>query len=71
MTALTTEEILKENSEYKYGFVTDVETENIAKGLTEDTVRQISQKKGEPEFMLNFRLKAFKKWQIASSQYCK
>jgi Fe-S cluster assembly protein SufB len=47
-------------SDYKYGFVTDIETDSIPKGLSEDTVRLISQKKGEPEFMLDFRLKAYK-----------
>ncbi len=50
------------NREYKYGFVTDIETEMIAKGLTEDTVRLISQKKNEPEWLLEFRLKAFRQW---------
>jgi len=50
-------------SEYKYGFVTDIESESIAKGLNEDVVRLISQKKNEPEFMLEFRLKAFRYWQ--------
>jgi len=49
--------------EYKYGFVTDVEAETIPKGLNEDVVRLISQKKNEPEFMLEFRLKAFRHWQ--------
>jgi len=48
---------------YKYGFVTDIETEKIAKGLNEDIIRLISQKKEEPKFLLDFRLKAFKKWQ--------
>ena len=48
---------------YKYGFVTDIETEKIAKGLNEDIIRLISQKKEEPKFLLEFRLKAFKKWQ--------
>ena len=48
---------------YKYGFVTDIETEKIAKGLNEDIIRLISQKKGEPKYLLDFRLKAFKKWQ--------
>ncbi len=48
--------------EYKYGFKTNVESESIPKGLTEDTVRLISEKKNEPEFMLEFRLKAFKRW---------
>jgi len=50
------------NREYKYGFVTDIETETIAKGLSEDTVRLISSKKNEPEWMLEFRLKAFRQW---------
>jgi len=49
--------------EYKYGFVTDVEAESIPKGLNEDVIRLISQKKNEPEFMLAFRLKAFRHWQ--------
>lgn len=49
-------------SEYRYGFVTDVETEQIQKGLTEETIRQISEKKGEPQFLLDFRLKAYKRW---------
>ena len=48
--------------DYKYGFVSPVETETFAKGLNEDVVRAISKKKNEPEFMLNFRLKAYKKW---------
>jgi Fe-S cluster assembly protein SufB len=60
--ASTTEEILKERAEYKYGFVTEVETESIPKGLNEETVRLISEKKGEPPFMLNFRLKAYQQW---------
>ena len=50
------------NREYKYGFVTDIETDTIAKGLSEDTVRLISSKKNEPEWMLEFRLKAFRQW---------
>ncbi|MDY0253257.1 MAG: Fe-S cluster assembly protein SufB [Tenuifilaceae bacterium] len=50
-------------SEYKYGFVTDIETETIPKGLSEDVVRIISEKKGEPEWMLEFRLNAFRHWQ--------
>ncbi|HMT06813.1 MAG TPA: Fe-S cluster assembly protein SufB [Pyrinomonadaceae bacterium] len=53
---------LLQNREYKYGFVTDIETETIAKGLSEDTVRLISSKKNEPEWLLEFRLKAFRKW---------
>ena len=49
-------------STYKYGFVTDVETDKLPKGLNEDIVRAISAKKEEPEFMLEFRLKAYRKW---------
>ena len=49
-------------SEYKYGFVTNVETDTIAKGLSEEVIRTISAKKGEPEWLLEFRLKAYRKW---------
>jgi Fe-S cluster assembly protein SufB len=49
-------------SDYKYGFVTDIETETAKKGLSEDTIRFISKKKNEPEFLLEYRLKAYKKW---------
>jgi Fe-S cluster assembly protein SufB len=63
--AFTTEEILKERAEYKYGFVTEVQTDTIPKGLSEETVRLISEKKGEPKFMLDFRLKAFRQWLIS------
>ena len=48
--------------EYKYGFVTNIETEVIPKGLNEDTVRLISAKKQEPEWLLEFRLKAYRHW---------
>lgn len=51
------------NSEYKYGFVTEIETESAPKGLNEDIVRFISAKKNEPEWMLERRLKAFAQWQ--------
>ena len=51
------------SSDYKYGFTTDIDTETIGKGLTEDTVRLISEKKGEPEWLLEFRLEAFRHWQ--------
>ncbi|MDI3526533.1 MAG: Fe-S cluster assembly protein SufB [Tenuifilum sp.] len=59
------DKILEEvtGSEYKFGFVTDIETETIPKGLNEDIIRMISEKKGEPEWMLEFRLKAFRHWQ--------
>lgn len=49
-------------SEYKYGFVSNIETDTIQKGLNEDVVRLISQKKGEPDWMLDYRLKAFRHW---------
>ncbi len=49
-------------SEYEYGFTTDVATEIIDKGLSEEVVRLISRKKGEPEWLLDFRLTAFKRW---------
>src|SRR5512134_2776353 len=48
--------------EYKYGFVTEVETETIPKGLDEDVIRLISQKKQEPEWLLEWRLKAYRLW---------
>ena len=51
------------SNEYKYGFSTDVETEVIPIGLNEDVVRLISKKKNEPEWLLDFRLKAFAHWQ--------
>ena len=50
------------NQPYKYGFVTDIESDTIPKGLSEDVIRLISAKKNEPEFMLEFRLKAYQKW---------
>lgn len=58
----TTEQILEERGEYKHGFITEVETERLPKGLSEETVRAISQKKGEPAFLLDFRLKAYRRW---------
>ena len=51
------------NQEYKYGFVTQFEAESAPKGLNEDTIRFISEKKNEPEWMLEWRLKAFRQWQ--------
>lgn len=59
------DQILQEftGSDYKYGFYTNVEMETIPKGLNEDVIRLISSKKEEPEFMLEFRLKAFRHWQ--------
>jgi Fe-S cluster assembly protein SufB len=48
--------------EYKWGFISDIESESVPKGLSEDTVRLISAKKHEPEFMLDWRLKAYRHW---------
>ena len=59
---MSTEQILKEKEQYRYGFTTNVESEVFEKGLSEDVVRRISKKKGEPQFMLDFRLKAYKKF---------
>ena len=59
---MSTEEILEDRSQYKYGFRTDIDSETFPKGLTEETIYAISEKKGEPQFMLDFRLKAFKQW---------
>lgn len=50
------------NREYKYGFVTDIEAETIPRGLSEDIVRTISAKKNEPEWLLEWRLKAYRHW---------
>ncbi|MGE5649761.1 MAG: Fe-S cluster assembly protein SufB [Bacillota bacterium] len=49
-------------SEYRHGFVTDLETDTVPRGLTEDTIRLISARKNEPAFMLEWRLKAFRHW---------
>ncbi|MEZ4766698.1 MAG: hypothetical protein R3C26_26945 [Calditrichia bacterium] len=49
-------------SEYKWGFVTDIENDTVPQGLNEDIVRMISFKKNEPEWMLNWRLKAYQHW---------
>ena len=50
------------NQPYKYGFSTNIERENFEKGLNEEIIRLISKKKDEPEFLLAFRLKAYRKW---------
>jgi Fe-S cluster assembly protein SufB len=50
------------NQPYKYGFVTDIEADTIPRGLSEDVVRLISAKKNEPQFMLDFRLRAYRHW---------
>jgi len=51
-----------ENQEYKYGFVTNLDSETVPKGLSEDTIRLISAKKEEPEWLLDYRLKAYEIW---------
>ena len=48
--------------EYKYGFVTDLETDAVPRGLSEDVVRLISAKKNEPEWLLEWRLRAYRLW---------
>lgn len=65
---LRMEEVIKDitSQEYKYGFTTDVETDIIPTGLNEDVIRLISAKKGEPDWLLEFRLKAYRKWQTMS-----
>ena len=50
-------------SDYKYGFVTDIESDQLPKGLNEDIIREISKRKNEPDWMLQYRLDAFKTWQ--------
>ena len=60
MTSTSTRDLVSQP--YKYGFVTEIETDKIDKGLSEEVVRLISSKKDEPEFLLNFRLKAFRHW---------
>ena len=58
-----TGEILNHN-QYKYGFYTDIETVSFGKGLTEEIIRKISERKKEPQWLLDYRLKAFRHWQI-------
>jgi len=59
-TTETIESFVK--TEYKYGFVSDIETDAFLPGLNEEVVCRISEKKGEPEFMLDWRLKAYRQW---------
>ncbi len=58
------DKILREvtESEYKYGFVSDIEMDMLPRGLNEDVIREIWKRKEEPEYMLDFRLKAYRKW---------
>ncbi len=64
-TADDTQQVIQEvtSGDYKYGFVSDIDTDIIPRGLNEDVIRLISHKKGEPEWLLDFRLKAFRHWQ--------
>ena len=61
MTSPSVESLVQRD--YKYGFVTDIESDVAPKGLSEDTVRLISAKKNEPQWLLDWRLKAFRAWQ--------
>jgi Fe-S cluster assembly protein SufB len=63
MTTATSEIAKLANREYKYGFVTDIETDQVPPGLSEDIVRTISARKKEPAFLTEWRLKAFRHWQ--------
>jgi Fe-S cluster assembly protein SufB len=65
MSATAVEDIVK--SEYEHGFVTEIESDTLPPGLDEDVVRAISARKGEPEFMLEYRLKAFRHWQTMNT----
>ena len=62
-TIETIETLEHATGKYKYGFVTDIETDRAPKGLNEDIIRFISAKKDEPEWMLEWRLKAYAVWQ--------
>ena len=66
-TIETIETLEQATGKYKYGFVTDIESEKAPKGLNEDIIRFISAKKDEPEWMLEWRLKAFAVWQKMDS----
>ncbi len=62
IAAETKQQVAEIGEKYKYGFVTDIEMDMAPRGLSEDTVRFISAKKGEPEWMLEWRLGAFRRW---------
>ncbi|MFL5579524.1 MAG: Fe-S cluster assembly protein SufB, partial [Gemmatimonadaceae bacterium] len=55
--------------EYQAGFVTDIESDTIAPGLDEDVIRTIAQKKDEPEWLLDWRLKAYRRWSQMSEPH--
>src|SRR5918996_1956256 len=60
MATNTVEELARR--EYKYGFITDIEADSVPAGLNDDVIRLISTKKNEPDFMLEWRLKAYRYW---------
>ncbi len=59
------------SQDYKYGFVTDIEADSAPPGLNEDIIRLISAKKNEPEFMLQWRLKAYRHWLTMREPTCR
>ena len=67
MAQYTENELAKDldNQDYKFGFVTDVETDKIPEGLNEDIIRIISSKKNEPSWLLEYRLKSFEIWYVS------
>ena len=69
----TTQELEKmlKTREYRAGFVTDIESDTVPPGLSEDVIRAISAKKGEPQWLLDFRLKAYRRLQLRVSQRMK
>ena len=66
-TTQTIEQVEQATGKYKYGFVTEIESDKAPKGLNEDTIRFISAKKDEPEWMLEWRLKAYARWLTMTS----
>ncbi|MCB1981503.1 MAG: Fe-S cluster assembly protein SufB, partial [Rhodoferax sp.] len=64
MSAAEQDEALQQalQRSYRHGFVTDVESDSLPPGLDEGTIREISRRKGEPEFLLRWRLAAYEKW---------
>ena len=59
---MTTDQMSFEEKSYEYGFITDIESEVFPKGLNEEIITRLSQKKNEPPFMLKFRLEAYRTW---------
>lgn len=61
---MSSELLLDQKTDYKWGFSTSIEMESLPKGLNEETIREISHRKNEPDFLLKFRLRAFEKWKL-------